>query len=93
MSNPPEQLPFPCVGTDITMTQPGTSVQAHPTNAAANPPTNPTTGHEQPRPACSQTAPTAGLKTYTEPPPFGFVLIDVQGATFDLPTADVDVLD
>ena len=93
MSNPPEQLPYPCVGADIAMTQPGTPVQAHPTNVAATPPANPTTGYEQSRPASNQTAPTAGLKTVTEPPPFGSVVINGQGATFDLPTPDADVLD
>ena len=84
---------YPCVGVDIAMTQPGTPVQAHPTNAAATPPTNPTTGHEQPRPSDTQTAHTAGLKTDTEPPPFGSVVINVQGATFVLPTPDADILD
>jgi len=74
------------------MTQPGTPVQAHLTNAAAAPPTNPTTGHEQPRPSDTQTAHTAGLKT-DRTPPFGSVVINVQGAIFDLPTPDADVLD
>jgi hypothetical protein len=64
------------------MTQPGTPVQAHLTNAAAVPPTNPTTGHEQPRPSDTQTAHTAGLKADTEEAlPFGSVVINVQGAT------------
>ena len=67
------------------MTQLGTQVLAHSTNS--------TTGHKQPRPSCTQTAHKAGLKTDTEPPPFGGVVINVQGATFDLPTPDADVLD
>jgi hypothetical protein len=75
------------------MTQPGTPVQAHPRIPAATPLTTSTLGHEQPRPACSQKAPTAGLKTDTELPPMGSVVINVQGATFDLPTPDADVLD
>ena len=37
--------------------------------------------------------PTAGLKTDTELPPMGSVVINVQGASFDLPTPDADVLD
>ena len=37
--------------------------------------------------------PTAGLKTDTELPPMGSVVINVQGATFDLPIPDADVLD
>ncbi len=85
--------PYPCVGADIAMTQPGTPVQAHPRNPTATPPTTSTLGHEQPRPACSHTAPTAGLKTDTELPPMDSVVITVQGATFDLPTPDADVLD
>jgi hypothetical protein len=56
LSNPPYQPPYPCVGADIAMTQPGTPVQAHPGNPAATQPTTSTVGHEQPRPACSQTA-------------------------------------
>ena len=78
------------------MTQSGTPVQAHPTNAAATQPTNPTTGHEQPRPSDTQTAHTAGSKTDTETPPppkNGSVVINVQGATFVLPTPDADVQD
>jgi hypothetical protein len=63
------------------MTQPGTPVQAHLTNAAAAPPTNPTMEHEQPRPYDTQTAHTAGLKADTEALPFGSVVINVQGAT------------
>ena len=45
------------------------------------------------RPSDTQTAHTAGLKTDTEPPPFGSVVINVQGATFVLPTPDADILD
>jgi hypothetical protein len=75
------------------MTQPETPVQAHPINAAATPPTNSNTGHEQPRPASSQTAPAAGLETNTELPPMRSVVTNVQGAAFDLPTPDADVLD
>ncbi len=37
--------------------------------------------------------PTAGLKTDTELPPMGSVVINVQGASFDLSTSDADVLD
>ena len=33
------------------------------------------------------------LKTDTEPPPVGSVVINVQGAIFDMPTPDADVLD
>ena len=72
------------------MTQPETPVQAHPINAAATPPTNSNTGHEQPRPASSQTAPTAGLETNTELPPMRSVVTNVQGAAFDLPTPDAE---
>ena len=74
------------------MKQPRTPVQAHPTNPASTPPTN-NTGHEQPRPACSKTAPAAKLKTDKEPPSAGSVVINVQGATFDLSIPDADVLD
>ena len=74
------------------MTQPGTPVQAHPTNPASTPPTN-NTGHEQPRPACSKKAPAIELKTDNELPPAGSVVINVQGATFDLSIPDADVLD
>ena len=73
------------------MTQPGTPVQAHPTNPASTPSTTSTSGHDQPRSACSQTAPTAGLKTDAELlPPIGSVVISVQGTTFDLATSDAD---
>ena len=75
------------------MTQPGTPVQVHPTNPASTPPTTSTSGHDQSRPACSQTASTAGLKTDAELPPIGSVVISVQGTPFDLPTPDADVLD
>jgi hypothetical protein len=74
------------------MKQPRTPVQAHPTNPASTPPTN-NTGHEQPRPACSKTAPAAKLKTDKETPSAGSVVINVQGATFDLSIPDADVLD
>ncbi len=37
--------------------------------------------------------PTAGLRKDTELPPMGSVVINVQGATFDLPIPDADVLD
>ena len=50
-------------------------------------------GHEKARPACSRTAYTAGLKTDTELPPLGSVVINVQGDTFDLPTPNADVID
>ena len=85
--------PYPCVGIDIAMTQPGTPVQAHPTNPAATPSTTSTLGHKNSPPACSQPAHTAGLKTDTEIPPLGNVVINVQGDTFDMPTPDADVLD
>ena len=71
------------------MKQPGTPVQAHPTNPASTPPTN-NTGHEQPRPACSKTAPAAELKTDKEPPSAGSVVINVQGATSDLSIPDAE---
>jgi len=74
------------------MKQPRTPVQAHPTNPASTPPTN-NTGYEQPRSACSKTAPAAKLKTDKELPSAGSVVINVQGATFDLSIPDADVLD
>ena len=75
------------------MTQPGTPVQAHPKNPAATPSTTSTLGHEKSPPACSRTAHTAGVKTDTEIPPLGNVVINVQGDTFDMPNPDADVLD
>jgi len=50
-------------------------------------------GHEKARPACSRTAYTAELKTDTELPTLGSVVINVQGDTFDLPTPNADVID
>jgi hypothetical protein len=50
-------------------------------------------GHENARPACSRTAQTTRLKTATELPTLGSVVINVQGDTFDLPTPNTDVID
>jgi len=85
--------PYPCVGIDIAMTQPGTPVQAHPTNPVATQTTTATAGPEEERPARSRPAHTPTLKTATELPTLGSVMINVQGDTFDLPTPTADVID
>ena len=85
--------PYPCVGIDTVLTQPGTPVQAHPTNSVATQTTTATAGPEDARPACSRPANPTALKTATEPPTLGSVVINVQGDTVDLQTPNADVID
>ena len=67
------------------MKQPGTPVQADPINPAA---TQPTLDH-----GARTTTTRSKAKRLPQPAQNPHLVINVHGATFDLPTPDADVLD